>query len=135
MKALPISLFIILFSLSSACFAQETFEMKEGDTTYIMQQYFMVFLYRGEEASKYDSLQRAKIQEGHLAHLNKLAEENKISIAGPFGDNTDLRGIVIFHVATLEEAKALEEEDPAVKAGVLRVEVRPWWAAKGSTLK
>jgi hypothetical protein len=33
--------------------------------------------------------------------------------------------------ATLDEAKALAAEDPAVKAGRLVIDVYPWFAAKG----
>ena len=47
-------------------------------------------------------------------------------IAGPMGDNGELRGIVVLKVNSMEEAKALVEADPAVKAGRLRVELHPW---------
>ena len=132
-KSLLMSVLMVALP-SASSFGQQTFEMKEGDTTFVMQQYFMCFLFSGD-VSGYDSLQMVEIQAGHLAHLNRLAEDDKISIAGPFGDNKNLRGIVIFHVATIEEAKELEAEDPAIKAGVLTMEIRPWWAAKGSVLK
>ena len=66
--------------------------------------------------------------------MNKLAEEKKICIAGPFGDDGELRGVVIYSVPTLEEAQRLVETDPAVIAGRLIIEVHPWWAAKGSSL-
>ncbi len=125
---------LFAFFLSNDVFAQETFEMKEGDTTFVMQKYFMCFLSKGD-ASGYDSTQLATIQADHLAHLNQMAEDGKISVAGPFGDDQNIRGIVIFNVATMEEAIKLQSEDPAVKAGVLEIEIRPWWAAKGSVLK
>jgi len=110
-----------------------TFEMTEGDTTYIMKQYFMAFLTSGPNRDQPEE-EAAEIQAGHLAHMNKLAEEKKICIAGPFGDDGLMRGIVIYNVATLEEAQALVKSDPAVIAGRLDIEVRPWWAAKGSSL-
>ncbi|MDX5438471.1 MAG: YciI family protein, partial [Pontibacter sp.] len=49
-------------------------------------------------------------------------------------DNGELRGIFIFDVATLEEAKALTEADPAVKAGKLIMELHPWMSQRGTTL-
>jgi len=47
----------------------------------------------------------------------------------------DIRGIVICNTATAEKAKELAEQDPAVKFGRLVLEVHPWWAAKGASLK
>lgn len=133
MKKLMILLFLIGTTAVSLN-AQETFEMNEGDTTFVMQKYFMCFLHRGD-VEGYDSLALADIQAKHFAHLNQMAEDGKISIAGPFGDDKDLRGIVVFNVATIEESRDLMSEDPAVKAGLLVAEIRPWWAAKGSVLK
>lgn len=111
----------------------ETFEMTEGDTTYLMKKYYMVFLKNGPTRDQ-DEATAAKIQTAHLAHMNRLAEEKKIVSAGPFDDDGDIRGIVIYSVSSMEEAEELTSEDPAVKAGRLVVEVHPWWAAVGTML-
>lgn len=112
----------------------ETFEMQQGDTTYVMQKYFVVFLKAGPKRNQ-NQEEAEGIQQKHLAHLQKLAEMGKTSITGPMGDDGEIRGIVIYNTATAEEAKKLAEEDPAVQAGRLVVEVHPWWAAKGSVLR
>ena len=112
----------------------KTFEMREVDTTYVMKQYFMAFLHRGENLT-HDEEEAAAIQAAHLAHMDSLATLGMIDIAGPFGDGGDPRGIVVYNVPTLEKALDLTQQDPAVKAGRLAVEVRPWWAAVGSKLK
>lgn len=112
----------------------ETFEMEEGDTTYVMQKYFMVFLKRGTNRTQSET-ESKEIQKQHLAYLNKVYEMGKTSITGPFGDDGDIRGIVIYNTATIEEAEKLAKQDPAVQAGRLEVEVHPFWAAKGSKLK
>lgn len=112
----------------------ETFQMQWKDSTVTMQKYFVVFLKAGPERSQ-SKEEAAEIQEQHLNHLSKMAEMGKTSITGPMGDDGDIRGIVIYNTATAEEAKKLAEQDPAVKAGRLVVEVHPWWAAKGSSLK
>ena len=57
----------------------------------------------------------------------RLAEEGKLIVAGPFLDDKDIRGIFIFNVGSIEEAKKLTESDPAVKAGVLSMELHPWY--------
>lgn len=134
----------IFLSMASLTFAQtvdsaevqkpETFTMEQGDTTYVMQKYFMVFLKSGPERSQ-SKEEATELQEKHLAYLQKMAEEGKTSITGPMGSDGEIRGIVIYNTATAEEARSLAEGDPAVQAGRLTVEVHPWWAAKGSTLK
>jgi hypothetical protein len=40
----------------------------------------------------------------------------------------------VFRVDTLEEARALAEQDPAVQAGRLALEWHPWFAAKNITV-
>lgn len=142
MKKLLLSVFCFL--LASAAIAQEkdsaevqkpeTFEMQQGDTTYVMQKYFIVFLKSGPTRSQ-NKEETKEIQKKHLAHLQKMADMGKTSITGPFGDDGEIRGIVVYNTPTMEEARKLAEQDPAVKAGRLVVEVHPWWAAKGSTLK
>lgn len=141
MKQCTITLLAILLSLTTALTQDlqvdslgfETFEMTEGDTTYVMKKYFMAFLKEGPTRDQSPE-EAAIIQNGHLGYMNQLADENKLSIAGPFGDDGEIRGIVIYNVPTLEEATELVKNDPAVKAGRLTIEVHPWWAAKGSTL-
>lgn len=58
----------------------------------------------------------------------------KLNVAGPFGDDGDWRGILIFKSGTLEEIKALVEQDPMVKIGRLTYEIHPWWSQKGIKL-
>ena len=132
-----IILFLLItasFLLSNTAFSQDECEMKDGDETFIMKKYYMCFLKRGENRTQ-DSAATALIQKGHMEHLSKLYKEGHTQIAGPFGGDGDLRGIVIFSVKSKEEAERLASEDPAVIAGRLKVEILEWWAAKGSTLK
>ena len=109
------------------------FEMQEGDTVYVMKQYYIVFYKSGPKRDQSDE-EAAEIQEGHMAHLNQLGEDGHLSIAGPFGDDSELRGILIFNVPTEEQVEELMQGDPAVQVGRLVYEIHPWWGAKGSTL-
>lgn len=109
------------------------FEMAHKDSTITMKQYFMCFLKSGETRNQSDE-EAAKIQEAHLAHLAKMAEEGHSCVTGPLGGEGDIRGIVIYKTSTLEEAVKYANLDPAVKAGRLVVEVRPLWAMKGAVL-
>lgn len=112
-------------------FAQEN---SSEEVKYEMKTYYMAFLKKGPNRGG-DSTEVQKIQAAHLAHINKMVEDKKLVIAGPFLDDGDIRGIFIFNVETMEEAIALTEADPAVKAGRLIMEIHPWWGAKGSCLE
>ena len=95
-----------------------------------MATYQVAFLRRGPAWTPASTPELEKLQAAHLAHIGKMAETGKLIIAGPFSDGGDLRGMFIFRVDTVEEAKALVEQDPAVKAGRLVLEWHPWFAAK-----
>ena len=124
-----ILLFLLCCVLFSASFAQQSDTNSNG-----MKTYYLVFLKTGPNRSQ-DSITAARIQEGHMAHLNKMANEGKMCLAGPFMDDGDIRGICVYNVNSAEETKTLAEEDPAVKSGRLIVEIHPWYSMKGATLK
>jgi uncharacterized protein YciI len=107
---------------------------EESGDTILMQQYFIAFLKRGEIRSQ-DSLESAQLQRDHLKHLSQMYKKGYADISGPFGDDGDIRGITIYNVPTLEMADSLANMDPSVRAGRLKIEVRPWWAAKGFPLR
>ncbi len=64
-----------------------------------------------------------------MANINRMAEEGKLVVAGPFMDDGEWCGIYIFNVTTVEEAKALTETDPAIQAGRLVMELHPWYGS------
>lgn len=99
-----------------------------------MKEYYFVLLTKGANRTP-DSATAAKIQEAHIANIDRLATEGKLSIAGPFGDDGDWRGIFILNAKSMEEAKQWCETDPAIQAGRLTYEIHPWWAARGSRLQ
>ena len=96
-----------------------------------MTQYQLVFLLSGPKAISNSGKELEKLQEKHLEHIFKMLDKKKATVAGPFMEDTELRGIMVFQVGSVEEAKRLAEEDPAVKAGRLKVEIHPWWVANG----
>lgn len=70
-----------------------------------------------------------KLFEGHMSNINKLAKEGKLVVAGPFMKNDrNYRGIYVFNVETIEEAKTLVATDPAIQAKLLEAELTPWYA-------
>jgi uncharacterized protein YciI len=140
MKNINLLLFFLLFTstgFSQIQVAEEGykyFEMPYGDTTITMREYYLCFLNEGPNRG-HDELEAAKIQEQHLAYLAEMYQNGYTCITGPFGDEGKSRGIVIYAVATKEKASQLANQDPAVQAGRLVVEIRPWWSMVGSTLK
>jgi len=96
-----------------------------------LTQTFLAFLTRGEKWTPEKTPATEEIQKGHMANINKLAEMKKLVAAGPFGDNGRLRGIFVFRVGSLEEAKLLTATDPAVQAGRLAMDIHPWMVPEG----
>ncbi len=132
MKTLLITLLTCLvFSFHAQAQSQydEALAKKFGADDYGMRKYVMAFLLRGDRVAEYSPEERSEIQAGHMANIGKMAEMGKLIVAGPFFGNDDLRGIYIFDVQTLEEAKALTETDPAIKAGVLKMDLKEWYGS------
>jgi uncharacterized protein len=75
----------------------------------------------------------AALQDAHLAHLASLAERGALLAAGPFADQDDpaVRGIVLM-ARPIEEARALMDDDPKVRAGHLEVRLATWLFPEGA---
>lgn len=99
-----------------------------------LEAYQLVILQRPEHPRDYPQDKLEEIQQAHLAHLRELAKAGKLLVAGPLDDQPDprMRGIEIFRAGSLEEAKRLAAEDPAVKAGRLEPVVMTWYTEKGA---
>jgi len=96
-----------------------------------MTTYTLGLLTKGPKWTAEETPELQKLQEAHLAHIGEMARSGALLAAGPLTDNGMIRGILIFKVP-LDQARALAEQDPAVKAGRLVVELHPWMTAKGA---
>lgn len=99
-----------------------------GADEYGMKKYIFAFLKAGPNRDQ-DEEEAAELQSAHLSNIRRLAEEGKLILAGPFMDEGEVRGIYIFDVRTIEEARKLTETDPAIQAGRLEMELRPWYGS------
>jgi len=106
----------------------EELSKKYGADEYGMKKFVIAFLKRGPNRSQ-DSILRAQLQKAHMDNINKLANDGKLILAGPFFGNEDLRGIYIFDVRSIEEAKKLTETDPAIQAGSLVMDLKEWYGS------
>lgn len=66
-----------------------------------------------------------KLQEGHMANINSMANKGKLAVAGPFVDGGMTRGLFIFRCPA-DEAKTLAADDPLVKADRLQLVFYSW---------
>ncbi len=131
-----ILLFTLLMALSLQINAQknDSFYDKNladslGGDDYGMKFYVLAILKTGpnklEDKVILDSLFR-----GHMANINRLAEDGKLIVAGPLKKNDKFyRGIFILDVKTIEEAKVLLDTDPTIKEKVFEVELFEWYGS------
>lgn len=59
----------------------------------------------------------------HSQNLRALRSEGRLLLGGRYGE----LGLVLMRAANLDEARALVERDPSVKAGTFAVDVQPFY--------
>jgi len=103
---------------------------KLGADDYGMKPYLFVILKTGTNQTKDQAFINEKFR-GHMENINQLVAQKKLILAGPFDQNErNYRGLFILNqVATVEEAKTLLQTDPAIGAGLLDVELYPWYGS------
>jgi uncharacterized protein YciI len=104
---------------------------RQAPDTTVTEPLVFGFLVRGPKWTRETTPATEEIQRGHLAYMTELNRQGKLVAAGPFVDDSDIRGIVVYRVATVDEARELASGDPAVKAGRLVIEPHPWMTLKG----
>jgi uncharacterized protein YciI len=95
-----------------------------------MKQYWLVLLKKGPNR-KHSQADGDNIQNAHMANITRLHQQGKIIMAGPIGNEQDIRGIFIMDGKDSTEIDSYIATDSAVITGRLRFEILPWWTAKG----
>jgi uncharacterized protein YciI len=106
---------------------------KKRNSPLEMKTVYLGFLKKGPNRKEGDDKtpEVQELQKAHLANIKRLAEMKKLVVAGPFGDDGELRGIFVFRVGSLAEAQELCATDPMIKIGRLLIELHPWQVPEG----
>lgn len=90
------------------------------------RRYTLILLRQGPAPREAES-RNERLHLEHLQHLTKLQLAGKLVLNGPILVEHDILGVSVY-AAELEDARAMAEADPKVRAGYLIVEALPWIA-------
>lgn len=116
----------IFINVSSQAQVPEIKYTDDAGVEHKLRQYYVAFLKSGPTRSQTKE-EGEKIQAAHLNYLDSLWKDGKLILNGPFATDTEMRGMSIYVVDSEEEALKLANNDPAVKAGRLIIDLHPWW--------
>ena len=94
--------------------------------------YTLVFLRKPPDPPNLPEVELVEIQQQHLAFHARMREEGHVLFNGPLSGQPDesLRGIAIYRTS-VDEARRLAGQDPAVQAGRLAADVFTWFVQEG----
>ncbi len=96
-----------------------------------MENYILGVIKKGGAWTAGETAEVAALQEQHLARIEHLADSGVLVLAGPFiGELRDenTRGILIYRVDSLAQARRLARSDPVVQEGRLKIDLFRWRA-------
>ena len=106
----------------------------EADPPSEFDEYQLVLLVRGLKPLELDEEAAATLHRRHLGHFRKMRAAGLMKAAGPISGDESIAGICIYRAGSVERARALAEDDPAVRAGKFVAQVMRWNTGKGSVL-
>jgi uncharacterized protein YciI len=106
----------------------EALAQELGADEYGMRSYVMVILKTGPNKVA-EGPERTEMFKGHFANMTRLAKEGKLAVAGPFDGAEGWRGMFIFAVTEIDEAKALVATDPVIKSGEMVAEYHQYYGS------
>jgi uncharacterized protein YciI len=99
-----------------------------GADEYGMKSYVLVVLRTGPNKVPAGP-ERDEMFQGHFANMNRLSAEGKLALAGPFDGVDGWRGLFVFAVPDIEEAKKLVATDPVIVKGEMVAEYHKYYGS------
>lgn len=96
-----------------------------------MKSYVFVVLDRGEDRSELPPKEANNLQMAHLGHIFGMMQNADLGLAGPFEEDTDMRGLLIFKHGDVEKARSEVEKDPLISRKRLKPTYLVLWMAAG----
>ncbi len=93
-----------------------------------MRSYVMVLLRTGPKPMPAGP-ERDAMFRGHFANMKRLADEGKLVLAGPFDGVDGWRGLFVFAVRSIDEAKQLAATDPVLMQGEMVAEYHRYYGS------
>ena len=92
-----------------------------------MKMYVLCILKTGPKDAEITGDARKEIFAGHFANIGRLAAEGKLVLAGPLDGVDGWRGLYIFAVPDIEEARKLVGTDPVIEKGEMVAEYHKYY--------
>ena len=97
-----------------------------GADEYGMRKYVLVLLRSGPHPVA-DGPERDAMFKGHMANIQRLADEGKLILAGPMDGTNGLRGMFVFALEDIEQARKLVATDPTIARGEMVAEYHAYY--------
>lgn len=93
-----------------------------------MRSYVLVILKSGPNKIA-PGKERDDMFAGHFANMEALANAGKLVLAGPLDGKDGWRGLFVFAVASIDEARELTNTDPVIIKGEMVAEYHQWYGS------
>ena len=106
----------------------EALATRLGGDEYGMRSYVLVVLKTGPTPLP-PGAARDEMFRGHFANMRRLSDEGKLVLAGPFDGVGGWRGLFVFAVRDIEDARKLAETDPVLVQGEMVAEYHKYYGS------
>jgi len=106
----------------------EALATRLGADEYGMRRYVLVVLKTGPNKMA-PGPERDEMFRGHFANMKRLAAEGKLVLAGPFDGVDGWRGLFVFAVSDIDEARQLAATDPVLVNGEMVAEYHKYYGS------
>jgi len=89
--------------------------------------YQLILLVRPPDQPKLDEAATRALGLKHLGHFRKMHAAGFLKVAGPIEGDDEFADICLYQVGSVERARMLAEDDPAVRAGRFVVRAMTWY--------